>query len=427
MKAIVLAAGKGTRMRSEIPKVLHEILGRPMLGYVLDVLSAVGVKEPVVIVGSGGDQVCSFLKSDCALKKRRFSTALQREQKGTGHAVMMAKQVFAETREDVLIWPGDMPLLQVDTLERFMQEHRRTGAAVSVLSSLLPDPVGYGRILRSGGSFYAIREELDASESEKRVQEVNTGIYLFRADLLTSAIKKLKPSNAKQEYYLTDTIEILCREGHKIEAFPFAGAYEGKGINSKLDLSEAVRIMNKREIQKHMSQGVTIVSPDQTYIEPGVVIGADTIIYPWTYIETKVKIGSGCKIGPFAKIRSGSAVDDGAAIGSFVEVVRSHIGKRVNAKHLSYLGDAIVGDDTNIGAGTITANYDGKNKHKTRIGKNVLVGSDTVFVAPVVVEDDVRTGAGTVVTGGSRVRKGQIIVGVPHRLIQTKNLKKRKS
>jgi bifunctional UDP-N-acetylglucosamine pyrophosphorylase/glucosamine-1-phosphate N-acetyltransferase len=287
-----------------------------------------------------------------------------------------------------------------------------------VLSCLRVDPKGYGRILRAAGSFCAIREELDATETERRIQEVNTGVYLFQAPVLFRALRKIRPDNVKKEFYLTDTIEVLAAADAKLRAFPLAMEKEGQGINSRMDLAEATEMMKNREVQKHMEKGVTFVAPDQTYVEPGVKIGTDTVIYPWCYIETGVKIGKNCRIGPFAKIRKGCTVGDGAVVGNFVELNRSRIGKRVMAKHLTYLGDAVVGDGTNIGAGTITANFDGKKKHQTHIGKKVLVGSDTIFVAPVRVGNGAKTGAGCVITSGSRIQKGQVVAGVPARPIK---------
>lgn len=415
MRALVLAAGKGTRMKSDTIKVLHEILGTPILEYVLGTLARVGVKESSVVIGSCAEQVQSFLKSRTQAPKT--SVVFQREQKGTGHAVEMARAQLAKADGDVLIWPGDMPLLKAETLAAFAQAHRKSGAAASVLSCIRTEPKGYGRMLRSLGRFYAIREELDATEEEKKIQEVNTGVYLFNARLLFDALKKIKPSNAKQELYLTDTIEVLAQEGRRIEAFPLASESEGQGINSRADLAQASEAMKQREVTKHLENGVTFVSPDQTFVEPGVQIGQDTTVYPWCYIESGVKIGKGCQIGPFAKLRKGTVIGDGSVIGSFVEVNRSRIGKKVQAKHLAYLGDAVIGDETNIGAGAITANFDGKHKHQTKVGKKVLVGSNTVFVAPVVVGDGAKTGAGSVVTGGSRIKKGQVVAGVPARAI----------
>ncbi len=415
MEALVLAAGKGTRMRSEIPKVLHELLGQPMLAHVLDTLESVKVKRPAVVIGAGAEQVRSFLEK----RGKHFSCVLQKQQKGTGHAVMMAAPLYKNRSGMLLIWPGDMPLVRRETLQAFIEAHEKSNAKASVLSALRPEPKSYGRILRAGGKFYAIREELDASEQERRIQEVNTGIYLFDCKALFAALKKIKPANAKQEFYLTDAIEVLAGQGDKIEAFPFASAEEGQGINSRVDLASGIQVMNKREIVFHQENGVTVVSPETTFIAPGVKIGQDTVIYPCTYIESGVRIGSKCEIGPFAKLRKGADIGNESVIGSFVEVSRSKVGKKVLAKHLAYLGDAVVGDGSNIGAGTITANYDGKHKHQTRIGKKVLVGSNTVFVAPVSVGDNARTGAGSVVIAGTKVKKGDVVAGVP-----AKSLKK---
>ena len=408
MQAIVLAAGKGTRMRSETPKVLHEIFGRPMLAYVLDALAAVGVRKPVLVVGAGADKVSRFAKG-------RVTPVMQAVQKGTGHAVMMTRRVLERAAGDVLIWPGDMPLVKVETLKAFIREHKAQGCAVSVLSAVRSEPAGYGRILRAGGAFCGIREELDASEAERQITEVNTGIYLFRSRALFESLKQIRPENQKGEYYLTDTIEILSRQDEKVEAFPLASSEEGQGVNSREDLAMATGKINQRVIRELQASGVTFMAPEQTFVAPGVKIGQDTVVYPWCYIEDDVRIGKGCQIGPFAKIRKGTVIGDGTAIGSFVEINRSRIGKNVAAKHLTYLGDAVVGDGTNIGAGTITANYDGKNKHVTRIGRGVLVGSDTVFVAPVSLGDGSRTGAGAVIKAGSRVRSGETMVGVPAR------------
>ncbi|MCM8775773.1 MAG: NTP transferase domain-containing protein [Candidatus Omnitrophica bacterium] len=428
MEAIVLAAGKGTRMKSERPKVLHEIFERPLLDYVLATLADIGVKRPNVVVGYGAEEVCSFLrkwKTDSRLGVR--ATAVwQQDQKGTGHAVACCEKSLAGFKGDLLVIPGDVPLVKGQTLIDLIRVHRTSDLTASVLSSLRVDPTGYGRILRAGGRFYAIREEMDASNSERGVQEVNTGVYVFKAPSLFQALRKIRPVNQKKEYYLTDTIEVLIKNGRRVEAFPFASGIEGMGINSRRDLSEVIDAMKTREIQYHEQHGVTFVASDQTFVAPGVQIGRDTIIYPWTYIESGVKIGRHCKIGPFAKIRKGTVIGDAAEIGSFVEVTRSRLGEKVVAKHLAYLGDAVVGTGTNVGAGTITANFDGKRKHQTRIGKKVLIGSNTVFVAPVAVGDGAQTGAGCVVTGGSKIKKGEVVVGVPARPLKNSVAKKRR-
>lgn len=414
MEAIVLAAGKGTRMYSKLPKVLHEVFGKPILAYVLDILKKTGCAVPSVVVGYKAADVKSFLKTYSA------RAILQAEQKGTGHAVMMAKVALKNAKGPILVWPGDMPLVKAETLEKFIEAHGKRKAHASVLSAVLEAPKGYGRIVREDETFTAIREELDATSKERAICEVNTGIYLFDKQALFEALTKIGSDNKKGEYYLTDTIEVLREEGYQVEAFPFAAAEEGLGINSQKDLAVAVRVINQREIEKHQNKGVTFVAPGQTFLAPGVVIGQGTVIQPWCYIESEVKIGENCEIGPFAKLRKGTAIDNGTVIGSFVEVNRSKIGKNVYAKHLAYLGDAVVGDGANIGAGTITANYDGKNKHVTKIGKKVLIGSNTVLVAPVDVPDGMRTGAGAVVTRKTKMQKNGVVVGVPAKPIPSK-------
>ncbi len=414
MEAIVLAAGKGTRMCSELPKVLHPVFGKPVLGYVLEALAGAGIKKPYVVVGYKAGEVSSFLKTCGAVP------VLQREQKGTGHAVMMAKAAIKNARGPMLIWPGDMPLVKPETLERFFEAHKKTRAHVSVLSCDRNDPAGYGRIVREEGHFAAIREELDATPEERAIREVNTGIYLFDKKVLFEALEKIGKENQKGEYYLTDTIEILRREGYCVEAFPLASAEEGQGINSQKDLAVATQKINEREIARHQDRGVTFMAPEQTFVAPGVEIGKGSRIYPWCFIEAGVEIGADCEIGPFAKLRRGTVIGDGSIIGSFVEVNRSKVGKKVSAKHLAYLGDAVVGDGSNIGAGTITANFDGKKKHATVIGKNVMIGSNTVFVAPVRIPDGVKTGAGSVVTPKTIIKKGDVVVGVPARPISKK-------
>jgi bifunctional UDP-N-acetylglucosamine pyrophosphorylase/glucosamine-1-phosphate N-acetyltransferase len=420
MEAIVLAAGKGTRMRSDCPKVLHEVLGRPLLDYVLSGLAELGVRKPKVVVGYGADQVRSFIKKRRGDLRIAPAVIYQPRQLGTGHAIMMAKRHLQDSKTDVLVWPGDMPLLKRSTLKQFIHEHRDSGSEASALSALRVDPAGYGRILRAGGRFYAIREELDASWTERGIQEVNTGLYLFKASRLFEALRQIRPDNEKKEFYLTDVIEVLADKNCRMEAFPLASEGECQGINSRGDLARVIEIMKNREIQYHTERGVTFTAPEQTFVAPNVKIGRDTVIYPWCYVESGVKIGRGCHIGPFAKIRKGSVIGDHAVIGSFVEVTRSRIGKKVLAKHLAYLGDAVIGDETNVGAGTITANFDGKRKNPTRIGKKVLIGSNTVFVAPVTVGDLARTGAGAVVTRGSEIKKGEVVAGVPARPLRPK-------
>lgn len=411
IQALVLAAGKGTRMVSNLPKVLHPIWNRPLLGHVLDTLKSLGIHKPCVVVGYRAGDVKKFLGQSA-------QTILQNPQKGTGHAVMVAEKALKRAPE-ILIWPGDMPLLKKETLQAFLKDHRQSGAAVSVLTCRQPNPFGYGRIVRdSRGSFVAIREEVDASETEKKINEVNTGIYMFSREALFNALKEVQPNNQKKEYYLTDTIEILRAQGLGVQACCLADAEEAIGVNSKKDLTWAVRFLTDRVIDKHLANGVNIFSPRDTWIAPDVKIGAGTVVYPWTWIDAGVQIGTNCEIGPFSKIRGGSKIGDGSIVGNFVEVNRSKLGKGVYAKHLTYLGDALVGDDVNFGAGTITANFDGKNKHQTKVGKKVLLGSNTVMVAPVSIPERVKTGAGAVITKKTKMRAGDIVAGVPAKALK---------
>jgi len=414
MEAIVLAAGKGTRMYSELPKVLHPVFGKPVLGYVLEALAGAGIKAPYVVVGYKAAEVSAFLKPYGA------TPVLQREQKGTGHAVLMVKTALRNAQGPILIWPGDTPLVKPETLEKFFEMHKKARAHASVLSCEQENPFGYGRIVRDEGHFAAIREELDATPEERTIREVNTGIYLFDKKVLFEALEKVGSENRKGEYYLTDTVEILRRKGYCVEAFPLASAEEGQGINSQKDLATVTQKINEREIAKHQAKGVTFMVPGQTFVAPGVKIGKGTTIYPWCFIEKGVEVGANCEVGPFAKIRRGTVIGDGSVIGSFVEVNRSRIGTKVFAKHLSYLGDAVIGDGSNIGAGTVTANFDGKKKHQTMVGKNVMVGSNTVLVAPVCVPDGAKTGAGSVVIPKTVIKKGDVVVGVPARPVTKK-------
>lgn len=413
LQAIVLAAGRGTRMNSDVPKVLHKIFGRPLLDYPMHSLQRLGIKRPLVVVGWGRDQVLSYLDG-------KARPVVQNPQLGTGHAVRVARSKMGCFRGNVLIWPADMTVIQESTIRRLMKEHQRSGAEVTILSSVIMEPAGYGRILRRGGRVIGISEELDLTPDEKRINEVNTGVYIFKSRALFGALKKIQPTNRKKEYYLTDTIRLIDEIGGRVEALPLASPGEAQGINSQADLGRAFKILNQQNIKRLQMQGVTIVSPEQTFIAPQVQVGRGSVIYPWTYIEGGVRIGRNCEIGPFAKIRSGSVVEDGAVIGSFVEINRSRIGKKVLAKHLSYLGDAVVGEGTNIGAGTITANYDGKKKNRTRIGKRAFIGVDTVLIAPVHVGSGATTGAGAVLTRGTRVKEGEVFVGVPAQALKKK-------
>ena len=413
LQAILLAAGRGTRMKSDRPKVLHEIFNRPLLDYPLEIVRQLGIRRPIVVVGWGREMVSAFLQGKAACM-------VQDPQLGTGHAVQVTEGKLRFFRGDILIWPADMTLITKETLVRLVETHRQAKAQASILSSLVFDPKGYGRIMRRAGQVVEIREDLDATPEEKRIQEVNTGVYLFKPSVLFEFLKKIQPANQKKEYYLTDIIRLIHEAGGRVQALPYALPTEAEGINSQADLTCVVKILNRRTVQKLQTHGVTLIAPEQTFIASNARIGRDTVIYPWTYIEGRVRIGKGCRIGPFAKIRSGSVIEDGAVIGSFVEINRSHIGRKVLAQHLAYLGDAVVGEGTNIGAGTITANYDGKRKNKTHVGRKAFIGVDTVFIAPVRVGHRAKTGAGAVLTRGTRVADGETFVGVPARVLKKK-------
>lgn len=410
--ALVLAAGKGTRMKSRLAKVLHEAGGKPLLCHTLDVLEAAGVSKTVVIVGHGERDVRALLGS-------RASAVRQPTQRGTGHAVLCAEPVLRRWKNLLLVVPGDAPSISVAAIQRLIKVHEQTGDAATILTAQVRNPSGYGRVLRQGGKVTAIREDLDTTEAEGQVAEINSGIYVFEVSKLLEHLRRVKPQNRKGELYLTDVIESFSAEGLPVGT---AEALEEEvlGVNSRADLARAEKVMTRREIEKHQANGVTFISPDHTFIGPGVAIGNDAVIYPFTWIERNVKIGSGCRIGPYAVIREGSEVKDSAVIGCFVEIVRSKIGARTRVKHLAYVGDAELGADVNIGAGAITANFDGVRKHKTVVEKGALIGSNTVLVAPVKVGRGARTGAGAIVLSGSGVPARETAVGIPARIIRKK-------
>lgn len=410
--AVILAAGEGTRMKSDFPKVLHEVLGKPLITYPVEAARGAGISK-VVLVGGSNRAVLQ------KLFEKKTRVVLQSKRLGTGHAVLAAAAEWKSSRGNLLIMPGDAPLADAETLRALLKQHESSGARATVLSAAIENPRGYGRIIRdASGDVIAIREELDASTEEKAVCEVNSGIYVFDARSLWNALALIRKSAKKKEYYLTDAVEILARQGLKVNAFTARKSEVVLGVNNRLDLSVVTKYLLRRNIEKQLEAGVTVIDPGTVYIEEDVRIGRDTVIYPFTYIEKGVAIGSQCKIGPFCKIRADSTIADGAEIGSFVEIVRSKIGSKTRVKHLSYIGDAILGKDVNVGAGTITANYDGKNKHQTRVGDRAFIGSDTVLIAPVRLGSGVKTGAGSVLTRNSDIPAGKVVVGIPARILK---------
>ena len=367
MTAIILAAGRGTRMRSDNPKVLHRMLGRPIISYIIDFLNEAGVKDAVVVTGYGAGQLKDMLGNDA-------KAVIQKRLLGSGHAVMSAVKALARGQKDVLVICGDTPLIRASTIKEMVARHRSSGVSATVLTARLTDPSGYGRILRSGsGRIIKIMEEEEAHSHGQVVNEVNVGTYCFKKDALFDALKGIRPDNKKKEYLLTDVIEILHKRGAVIESVLVKDTDEMIGINTRRDLAFAVKTLKNRILDELMLGGVTIEDPSSVTIYPGVKIGHDTIIYANTYIESCVEIGKDCRIGPFTRLRKDTHIGDRSEIGNFVELVRTRVGVDTKIKHHTYLGDAIVGKHVNIGAGVITANYDGKNKNRTVIEDGAFI------------------------------------------------------
>ena len=423
-KALVLAAGQGTRMKSNGSKVLHKVFGKSLVEYPILAAKHIGVEDICLIVGHKAEDVKAALGES-------VSYVLQKEQLGTGHAVMQASEFIADA-DEVMILCGDTPLITAETLKKMLDFHREKGNSVTVLSTFMQDPTGYGRIVRSeSGNMLKIVEQKDASEEEKRINEINGGIYTFDGKLLQYALSKLTNNNAQGEYYLTDTIEILLAEGHKVDAIAIEESDDIAGVNSRLQLAGVTQVMKERINEKHMANGVTIIDPSSTYIEPDVVIGKDTIIEPGCMLQGKTTIGEGCRIGyntkltnmtikdhvdieisvltdsfvdegthvgPFAYVRPNSHIGKNIKVGDFVEVKNATIGDGTKIAHLTYVGDADVGEKVNFGCGTVVVNYDGEKKHRTTIGNNAFIGCNTNLVSPVTVEDNAYTAAGSTIT-----------------------------
>jgi bifunctional UDP-N-acetylglucosamine pyrophosphorylase/glucosamine-1-phosphate N-acetyltransferase len=398
VKSVILGAGKGTRMKSDTPKVLHQIFNKTLLGYVIDAVNETGLAdENYVIVGHQAEKVEEFVKANYDNAK----TVLQTPQLGTGHAVSMVCPYLEDFSGEVIILCGDTPLITSDTLKTFIEAHREMKSDITVMSAVFENPTNYGRIIRNqDGSLNSIVEEKDASAEQKAVREINAGIYCLNWEKVKSAFSQLKTNNAQGEYYLTDIIEWGNNNGLSVNAHILERNEEIYGINSKQNLEEATGMLNKRTLNKLMVEGVSIVDSNTTWIDPQTQIGRDTIIYPSTYIEGKNIIGSSCKIGPFAHLRGDVVLEDYVKIGNFVEVKKATIKSHTNACHLTYIGDSEIGENVNIGAGTITANYNPLNKvkSKTVVGDNVKIGSNSVLVAPVEVKEGANVGALSVIT-----------------------------
>ena len=422
---IILAAGQGTRMKSKLYKVLHPVCGKPMVEHVIDTVSAVGADQIVTVIGHGAELVKKHLEG-------RTDFVLQQEQLGTAHAVSQAKGLLKDKKGTTLVVCGDTPLLKAETLEKLLLHHEAEKAAMTVLTAHMEDPTGYGRVVRNEkGYVERIVEHKDASDEELKIKEINTGTYCFDNELLFSALEKVSNDNAQGEYYLPDVFEILRKEGHIVTAYSTDDFSETIGVNDRVALARAEKIMQKRILEFHMKNGVTIINPDNTYIETDVKIGQDTIIYPGTMIKGKTEIGADCvigpnsevencrigdgttirhsaafdsvigshtQIGPFAHIRPASDIHDHVRIGNFVEIKKSVIGNKSKVSHLSYIGDADIGSDVNVGCGSITVNYDGVNKFKTVIEDGAFIGCNSNLVAPVTVGEGAFIAAGSTIT-----------------------------
>jgi bifunctional UDP-N-acetylglucosamine pyrophosphorylase/glucosamine-1-phosphate N-acetyltransferase len=412
LKAIILAAGRGSRFNSATPKVLHNLAGKPVIEYVLDVAEAAGSLTTYVVVGHQAERVAQAVGS-------RGVVVLQKEQLGTGHAVKMCAPYLGGDDCTVLVMCGDTPLLDKHNISRLVARHHQAGAVVTVLTCVIDDPFGYGRIIRdAGGKFSAIREHKDANTQELDIREINTGVYCFNARDLFAVIGDVKANVQKNEYYLTDVAAISLKKGLVVETLVTDDWTANLGLNTRVDLALCESILRKKILNQLMVRGVTIVDPASTYVETDVSIGQDTVIFPCSYIHRGVKVGRNCSVGPFARLRPGTKLADNVSVGNFTEISRSSLGNDVNMKHFSFLGDASVGRGANIGCGTVTANYDGKNKNRTVIGSGAFIGCDSILIAPVKVGKGSKVGAGSVVPAGRDVPAGKLAVGIPARVIK---------
>jgi bifunctional UDP-N-acetylglucosamine pyrophosphorylase / glucosamine-1-phosphate N-acetyltransferase len=449
--AVLLAAGQGTRMKSDLPKVLHPLCGKPMLWHVLEALQSATTEKPVVVVGHGAEAVRKYLgdSADCVL---------QEPQLGTGHAAMQAEALLKSKTDLVIVTYADMPLLRGETFQQLVETQRNNPGPLTLLTVIADDPRGFGRIVRnSNGTVQAIVEEYVATPEQQQIKELNVGAYCFRADWLWDALHRIEKNPKKGEYYLTDIVEIAVRDNLPVQAVVHDDFIETIGINTRVHLSEAEAALRMRINREHMLNGVSMMNPEVTYIDAGVKIGRDTLIMPNTFIHGNTEIGEGnvigpnailrhtrignrCKIlasvmegavleddvdmGPFARLRKGAHLKSHVHMGNFGEVKDSTLHEGVKMGHFSYIGNANIGANTNIGAGTITCNFDGEKKHPTEIGEDAFIGSDTMLVAPVKLGAGARTGAGAVVT--KNVPEDTLVVGMPARAIRKVERKNKK-
>ncbi len=420
ISAVVLAAGKGVRMKSSLPKVLNELCGQPLVFYPLSVLSEIKeVKQKIVVTGYKRELLEEKVLKE--FKDTEFS--FQKRLNGSAKAVESALDKIKSS--SVLVICGDSPILNKRVLTRLIKFHNKNCNDCTVLTKELEEPANLGRIIRDvDGSFLEIKEKTELSSLEKNVKEVNTGIYIFNKKALVKEIKHIKVNPKKKEYYLTDIISIFRDKTYKVKALAMRGKEVFLSVNTVRDLLSAEKVVKTYLIDRLIDKGIKIIDPKTTFVGPKTKIGKDSVIYPFTFLENSVRIGNHCLIGPFAHVRAGSCIGSYSQVGNYTEIVRSRLGKNVRMKHFSYVGDADIGDSVNIGAGTVIANYDGKNKNKTVVGKNAFIGSDSVLVAPVKIGSKATTGAGSVVK--ENVRANSVVVGVPAKEIKKKRRKTRK-
>lgn len=439
LTTIILAAGKGTRMKSSLPKVLHKAGGKAMLAHVLDAAKEAGAGRSIVVVGFGGAAVEEALAGEA-----EFVT--QAEQLGTGHAVLQTEPLLRGEKGTVLVLCGDTPLLTGTLLKKLVEEHAAAGAKATVLTAVMPDATGYGRVIRAAdGTVAKIVEHKDATKEELGVREINSGIYCFSAPDLFAALHEVGNDNAQGEYYLPDVLEILKRKGEKIFAVAADSYEETLGVNSRAQLAASEKILRRRKNEALMAEGVTLMDPETTYVDVDVVVGRDTVIYPGTWLEGRTVIGEGCEIGPnsrfqnvkigahvtahfcyaheceiadgvtlgpYVHIRPDTKLAAGVKIGNFVEVKNSMVGEGTKLPHLSYIGDSDIGAGVNMGCGTITVNYDGKKKFRTTVGDGAFVGCNSNLVAPVRVGDNAYVGAGSTIT--KDIPEGDLAIARAH-------------
>ncbi len=455
---VILAAGQGTRMKSRLPKVLHPVAGRSMIAHVLRTAAALSPATTTLIVGHQADTVRDRLRSISGLQ-----FAVQEPQRGTAHALQQAEPMLSGRTGTLVLLSGDVPLLTSATLDRLLQTHRAAGAAATVVTAIVERPYGYGRIVRTGGRLARIVEERDASPVERQIHEINSGIYAFDLAPLFDALRTVASKNAQGEYYLTDLVGIYRRRKLPLDTFTVDNPAEIRGVNSRSELAEVSAIVRQTKNEELMAAGVTIVDPATTYIDPDVQVGADTVIHPGVVLEGQTRIGAACEIqayvrvadseigervvinsyclivgarvadgasvGPFAHLRPETEIGQGAKVGNFVELKKTTLGPGSKANHLAYLGDATIGANVNVGAGTITCNYDGKTKHQTVIEDGAFIGSDSQLVAPVRVGKGAYVGAGSSITedvpagalGIARGRQSNVEGWVERKKGRTKN------